>query len=67
MNNEPIAEAIKFAVVANDLILVGALCRLLANPSMDIFNKLSSSLRAVSDTLAVQDLYDWVLENKKGA
>lgn len=67
MNNEPIAEAIKYAVVANDLCLVGDLCKLLAKQSMDKFNAISKRLLDVSDTLAVQDLYDWVLENKKGA
>ena len=63
MNNEPIAEAIKYAVVANDLSLVGDLCKLLAKPSMDKFHKLSKRLCDISDFLAVQDLYDWVLEN----
>lgn len=64
MNNEPIAEAIKYAAMAGDLILIGALCRLLTEPSIDTFNKLSSMLHGISDTLAVQELHDWVLENQ---
>lgn len=67
MNNEPIAEAIKYAAMANDLCLVGDLCKLLAKPSVDKFSSLSKRLLDVSDTLAVQDLCDWVSENKKGA
>lgn len=67
MNNEPIAEAIKYAAMVNDLSLIGDLCKLLAKPSMDKFNAISKRILDVSDTLAVQDLYDWVLENKKGA
>lgn len=67
MNNEPIAEAIKYAVAANDLCLVGDLCKLLAKSSIDKFSGLSKRLLDVSDTLAVQDLYDWVLDNEKGA
>lgn len=63
MNNQPIAEAIKYAVVANDMILIGALCRLLEKPCAVAFNKLSSRLHDVSDTLAVQDLHDWVMAN----
>jgi hypothetical protein len=65
MNNEPIAEAIKYAAVVNDLILIGALCRLLTHPCMETFNKLSPRLHGISDTLAVQDLHDWVMANKK--
>lgn len=61
MNNQPIAEAIKYAVVANDLCLIGDLCRLLEKPCAVAFNKLSSRLHAVSDTLAVQELHDWVM------
>jgi hypothetical protein len=64
MNNQPISEAIKYAVVANDMCLVGDLCRLLEKPCAVAFNKLSSRLHAVSDTLAVQELHDWVLNNK---
>ena len=67
MSNEPIAEAIKYAAMARDLILIGALCLLLTEPKIDTFNKLSSMLHGISDTLAVQDLYDWVLDNEKKA
>ncbi len=60
MKNEPIAEAIKYAAFANDLILIGELCKLLKNPCTDRFNRISQRLHSVSDTLAVQDLRDWV-------
>ena len=66
VSNEPIAEAIKYAAMAGDLILIGALCRLLTEPRIDTFNKLSSMLHGISDTLAVQELYDWVLWNQRG-
>lgn len=65
-DNEPIAEAIKCAAMAGDLILIGALCRLLTEPKIDTFNKLSSMLHGISDTLTVQDLHDWVLWNQRG-